>query len=121
MKPLLLAAALMVSGAAFAQQTMPANQDANTSTGVNSTTTNQSMTPDAGMSQTDTGMSSSTTTATDPSMASPAPTTGTMSNGMSSMPSGGAENYPVCSRSVTDRCIQSGATTRSSRMMHRRR
>lgn len=98
MKTMFLAAALMIGGSALAQ-----TPDANTPMGsMGATSPTAPATPDAAPPPTDGGASTTPTTATDPGMSAPA------SSGMSSS-SPGAENYPVCSRTVTDRCVQRGA------------
>lgn len=102
MKALFLATALMMGGAAIAQDTtMPPAAPA---TGAMPAT--PAAPADAAMPPADASTAMPpATTATDPSAS------GAMSSstGMSATPSAGSDNYPVCSKTVTDRCVQKGA------------
>ena len=139
-KSLILIASLALGGAAVAQD-MPASNGGTAPTGTDATMPNQSMTPgQSTQTPAETGSTPSESSQT-PSAQAPDSTmspgtsgstmpsggmsSGSMSSGSMSSGSGGSQmaatdtsNYPKCSRTVTDKCVQAGGMGHST--MHHR-
>lgn len=111
MKALLFAAAIAIGGAAFAQEmTPPANS------GPPAPAATDTATPSAGgpaATPTDPAAPADTTAPTTDS-AMPAPESAAPADNASTATAAPAADYPACSRTVTDKCIQ-GAKGRKHR------
>jgi len=96
MKILLLAAALSLSGAAYAQAGQPPDSG-------------DVSTPDATAPATAPDSTAPDTTAPTPDSTAPAATTSApTSTDTATAPEASTKNYPPCSRTVTDNCMQGG-------------